>query len=63
MNVTTDRGKCCGAGNCVLVAPAVFDQDDNDGTVLVVTPAPAPEHHDAVREAAEMCPAGAITVD
>jgi len=62
VKVTTDPAKCCGAGNCVLVAPEVFDQNDDDGTVLLLAAEPSPAQHAAVREAAEMCPAGAISV-
>lgn len=60
MKVSADEAKCCGAGNCVLVAPEVFDQRDDDGVVTVRNVTPSGELHDAVREAAEMCPAGAI---
>jgi ferredoxin len=60
MKVAVDRVKCCGAGQCVLVAPEVFDQDDADGVVLLLTESPAPEHFDRVREAGAICPAGAI---
>ncbi|MFB9662988.1 ferredoxin [Glycomyces mayteni] len=62
MKVTVDEDKCCGAGSCVLVAPDVFDQRDEDGIVILLEPAPAPEHHEAVREAASVCPALAIDV-
>jgi ferredoxin len=62
MNVAVDRVKCCGAGQCVLVAPEVFDQDDADGVVLLLTDSPAPEHFDNVREAGAVCPAGAIEI-
>ncbi|MGD6741116.1 ferredoxin [Streptomyces sp. BH106] len=62
MNLTVDQDKCCGAGACVLSAPEVFDQRDEDGIVTLLTPAPDPEHHAAVREAAAMCPTAAIGV-
>ncbi|HEX6345864.1 ferredoxin [Umezawaea sp.] len=61
MRVEVDRGRCVGAGMCVLTEPAVFDQDD-DGTVLLLDPAPPAAGHAAVRDAALVCPAGAITV-
>lgn len=62
MNVTVDEEKCCGAGQCVLLAPEVFDQRDDDGIVVLLSPEPAEEHHAAVREAAAVCPAAAIGV-
>lgn len=62
MNVTVDEDKCCGAGSCVLIAPEVFDQHDEDGIVALLDPAPAPGLHGAVREAAAVCPTLAIGV-
>lgn len=62
MKVTVDEDKCCGAGSCVLVAPDVFDQRDEDGIVILLDPVPAPEYHEMVREAASVCPALAIDV-
>jgi ferredoxin len=60
MKVEVDTDKCCGAGTCVLVAPDVFDQGDDDGIVILLDATPAPELHAAVREAASVCPAAAI---
>jgi ferredoxin len=34
VNISTDTTRCVSAGNCVLTAPAIFDQDDA-GVVLV----------------------------
>ncbi|MGW2256329.1 ferredoxin [Streptomyces sp. NPDC001780] len=59
MRVTVDQPKCVASGQCVMLAPEVFDQDD-DGTVELLNAAPAPEHHDGVRESAAVCPAAAI---
>lgn len=62
MKVTVDQDKCCTGGNCVLLAPEVFDQRDEDGVVTLLTDEPAEHLHDAVREAADLCPATAIFV-
>ncbi len=62
MRVAVDRSLCCGAGNCVLVAPGVFDQDEDDGVVVLLTERPAGPDERAAREAAVMCPVSAITV-
>ncbi|MGW0704431.1 ferredoxin [Streptomyces sp. NPDC002643] len=62
MKVTIDEAKCCGAGQCVLVAPAVFDQRDDDGVVILLDAAPPTVEHDNVREAAAVCPAAVIAV-
>ncbi|WP_030253553.1 ferredoxin [Streptomyces violens] len=63
MNITLDIDKCCAAGQCVLVAPEVFDQRDEDGIVVLLDAQPPAEQHAAVREAAAICPAAAIQVD
>ncbi|HEX6347444.1 ferredoxin [Umezawaea sp.] len=63
MKVSVDEDRCCGAGSCVLVAPDVFDQRDEDGVVVLLDDRPGEHLHDAVREAAGVCPAAAITLD
>ncbi|MGW0736471.1 ferredoxin [Streptomyces sp. NPDC002851] len=62
MRVRADRGRCIGAGMCALTAPAVFDQDDDAGQVVILTSEPPAELHGAVRAAAGFCPAAAVTV-
>ncbi|MEV6237696.1 ferredoxin [Lentzea sp. NPDC051838] len=62
MKITVDQDKCCGAGTCVLLAPDVFDQRDEDGIVVLLDEAPSEELHSLVREAASVCPASAIEV-
>nr|WP_127554504.1 ferredoxin [Actinoplanes sp. OR16] len=60
MRVEFDEPKCVAAGQCAMVAPAVFDQRDEDGVAIVLTPSPPEEEYEAVREAAAVCPAAAI---
>ncbi|MEU3275492.1 ferredoxin [Saccharomonospora sp. NPDC006951] len=60
--IEADRDVCIGAGMCALTAPAVFDQDDEDGRVLVLDDRPGASEADAVREAVELCPSGALTL-
>ncbi|WP_433204086.1 ferredoxin [Nocardia sp. CA-107356] len=62
MELRVDRERCIGAGMCVLTAPGVFDQDIEDGRVVQLDVTPAPELEPAVREAAQVCPSGAITI-
>lgn len=62
MHIAVDTGKCCGAGQCVLTAPEVFDQRSEDGTVVLLQSEPAAGLHEAVEEAALVCPASAITL-
>ena len=62
MKVTVDEAKCCGAGTCVMLAPDVFDQRDDDGIVVLLDEHPGEELHATVREAASVCPGVAISV-
>ncbi|MEU4683841.1 ferredoxin [Streptomyces xinghaiensis] len=62
MTVETDTGRCMAVGNCAAIAPAVFDQSDEDGTVLLLDAAPPEREHEPVREAALRCPAAVITL-
>jgi ferredoxin len=61
MHVTGNRDVCIGAGMCVLTAPDLFDQDDH-GIVVVLDADPAGPDEDAAREAATLCPSGALRV-
>ncbi|ANW21638.1 ferredoxin [Streptomyces clavuligerus] len=61
MEIRIDRERCLGAGMCALTAPGLFDQDAEDGRVLLLNPRPDPEQHAAAQESAWLCPAGAIT--
>lgn len=62
MKITTDLGRCIGAGMCVLTAPEVFDQSEDEGTVVLLDETPPPELHAAARRAQQLCPSGAISV-
>ena len=63
VQIVIDEQKCCGAGQCVLVAPEVFDQRDEDGIVVLLDPVPSADQQGAVREAAALCPALAIVIE
>ncbi|MEV6026341.1 ferredoxin [Streptomyces sp. NPDC052036] len=56
-----DRERCIGAGMCALTAPEVFDQDPDDGRVLLLHVEPPITHGAAAQMAAGLCPSGAIT--
>jgi ferredoxin len=58
MRVEVERETCVSAGMCVLSAPDWFDQDEDDGRVVVHHQAEGPD--DAVEQAVELCPSGAI---
>ncbi|HKT05583.1 MAG TPA: ferredoxin [Rugosimonospora sp.] len=62
MNVDVDQDSCISAGQCVVAAPSVFDQRDEDGVVVLLTATPPDEAAPGVAHAAAVCPAQAIRV-
>lgn len=62
MRIVTDTGRCVGAGQCALTEPAVFDQSDEDGTVVLLTDQAEGETLDRVREAIDLCPSQALSL-
>ncbi|MFC4585282.1 ferredoxin [Sphaerisporangium corydalis] len=62
MRINADTDRCIGAGMCVLTAPDVFDQSEDDGTVLVLEPEPPEARRAAVRRAVQVCPSGALSL-
>lgn len=62
MHVVVDQDKCCGAGQCALLVPEVFDQREEDGVVELLQVTPPAELYEAVRHAIQACPATAIVV-
>ncbi|MGP4014895.1 ferredoxin [Saccharopolyspora sp. 5N708] len=62
MKVEVEADKCIASGQCVLLSDAVFDQDDEDGTVVLRTSEVPSSEENAVRDAERICPARAIRV-
>ncbi|MEU0075283.1 ferredoxin [Streptomyces sp. NPDC006332] len=60
MRVELDEPKCVASGQCVMAAPEVFDQRDEDGIAFVLDDKPPADLLDDVREAVAICPAAAI---
>ncbi|MGW5341981.1 4Fe-4S domain-containing protein [Streptomyces sp. HUAS TT3] len=61
--LSIDRERCIGAGMCAMTSPEVFDQDPEDGLVLLLHAEPAAAQLASARMAAGVCPSGAITLD
>jgi ferredoxin len=61
MFIHADKGRCVGAGMCVLNAPSLFSQSDEDGIVEVLHQGAvsAESQRDALM-AVDACPSRAI---
>ncbi|MGH3491477.1 MAG: ferredoxin [Actinopolymorphaceae bacterium] len=62
MRIVVDRERCVSAGMCVLTEPDVFDQDEDDGRVILLAPEPPAAQEETARQAVALCPSGALTV-
>jgi ferredoxin len=60
MRIELDEPKCVASGQCVMAAPEVFDQREDDGVAVLLTEEPEPGQLDDIREAVAICPAAAI---
>ncbi|MEU2211544.1 ferredoxin [Streptomyces hygroscopicus] len=63
MRITADREACCAAGQCALIAPDLFDQSDEDGTVVLLDARPEAVRLDTLRDVVSRCPTGAIRLE
>lgn len=61
MRIEADRDICVGAGQCAVTAPALFDQGEDDGLVIVLR-RPGQDDEESVRKAASLCPARALRI-
>ncbi len=57
--IVADRGRCIGAGQCVLTAPRLFEQDGEGLVILLSDPDPT-ESSELLAEAVGLCPSEAI---
>jgi ferredoxin len=62
MRIEVDPDVCIGSGMCALTDPDVFDQSEEDGTVVLLDGQPARDHQERARQAQRLCPSGAIRV-
>ncbi|WP_328457936.1 ferredoxin [Streptomyces sp. NBC_00386] len=62
MEIAVDEDRCVAAGHCVVAAPEIFDQREEDGVVVLLDPRPSAAAHDIAHEAALLCPAAVIRV-
>ena len=62
MKVSVDFDLCASTGSCMQVCPEVFEVR-SDGYLYVLDENPPEELRDKVKEAEDLCPTGAITVE
>ena len=63
MRITLDRDACQGHNRCYLLAPEIFDVDDEGYAVLLVDGEVPAELEEKARLAADNCPEYAITLE
>jgi ferredoxin len=63
VKVLLDQDKCVASGQCVVAAPDVFDQRDEDGIAVLLDATPPASGAEDVRHAAAVCPALAIILE
>lgn len=62
MRVRVDVDACCRSGRCAATEPRVFDQDQEEGFVVLLAEHPPQELRESVLLCADLCPCGAIEV-
>ncbi|MDP5314851.1 ferredoxin [Streptomyces sp. NBC_01220] len=62
MRVIVDKERCVAAGSCVITSPAVFDQSDEDGKVVLLIETPDEKLREEVLESVNVCPVAALSV-
>ncbi|MCX5330379.1 MULTISPECIES: ferredoxin [unclassified Streptomyces] len=60
MQVGVDVNRCVASGMCALLAPGVFDQEEDTGQVVLLEERPPAEEWEAVEEAQRSCPGQVI---
>lgn len=62
MRVVFDRSLCAAHGDCVVVAPDVFDLGDDDDVAILLNENPPEDQRTNVEMAINVCPVGAIRI-
>lgn len=63
MRIYVDVERCIGAGMCALTAPEVFDQNVEDGRVVLLRQLVDASSDAAASMAVSLCPSGAVYID
>lgn len=63
MRIRLDPTLCDAHGDCVVVAPELFDLGDDDDVARLLVSEPGPALCAKAREAADACPVQAILIE
>lgn len=63
MKASVEKGTCMGDRNCNILCPEVFQYDEDELMSIVQMDVIPEKFEDVVRQAAEECPAAAITIE
>jgi ferredoxin len=63
MKVVVDFDACAAHGDCVVVAPEIFDLGEDDEVVTVLDPEPAEDLRPRLQSAVDACPMAAIQIE
>ncbi len=63
MKVIVDFDACAAHGDCVAVAPEIFDLGEDDDTVTVLMAEPPEDLREAAQAAVDACPMVAIRIE
>ena len=63
MRIVADRSRCIASGQCAATQPEIFDQDIQDGRVVLLRVEVGPEEASDVQLAIELCPAQALRIE
>lgn len=61
--VVLDLDTCQGYANCVMVAPEVFDINEDTGVAVLLQEQPDESQRAAVEEAVRQCPTEALSLE
>ena len=63
MKIIADTEMCASSGMCALTAPDLFDQDDEEGRVVLLADEIGDDQAEDARDAVRLCPSGALRLD
>ncbi|SDS29924.1 ferredoxin [Microlunatus soli] len=63
VRVIADREVCIGSGMCTFAVPEVFEQSEQDGTVVLLQEQPAEGLIADVEDAVRSCPSQALRIE